>query len=339
MRSILTILLTLFVKTLLACSCAPLGELSKTDIDKTDYIALVRIKEILPAKVDSPKFYNENNYFKIVIEEISHFKGSHFTEIIVAGGHPKFNTWTSCDFGMNEKEEWIIFAQYDKGKPFVYPCWRTKQYRQADGFRDWQYQRGLKEISFLDSFFHRESPDINRKGEVKFYYPNGNLEKVEHYKKGELHGQIEYFFPDGKLYGKGFYYKGFLDKTFNWYYHDGAIENRTTYNRGLKVDTSIYYIKYANSYHPFFVTVYNNVGEVSLFQEYGGDWEKRYLWTETIYDPKTHKEKIIFYFEGGQIRSVQYRLNKKDFGEYVEYDEEGKITRQWKYDENGKVIK
>jgi hypothetical protein len=147
------------------------------------------------------------------------------------------------------------------------------------------------------------------------------------------------FFPDGKLYGKGCYYQGLLDKTFNWYYHDGAIEKRTTYNKGLKVDTSIYYIKYAKGYHPFFVTVYNKLGEVILFQEYGGDWKKRYLWTETIYDPEAHKEKIIFYFEGGQIRSIQYRLNKKDFGEYVEYDEQGKVTRQWKYDENGKVIK
>lgn len=339
MRYLLLLIFTILTEALFACSCSFLGELSKTDIDKTDYIALVRIKEILPDKVDSPKYYDANSYFKIVVEEISHYKGNHFTEIIVAGGHPKFNTWTSCDFGMNEKEEWIIFAQYDKGKPFVYPCWRTTQYRQADGFRDWQYQRGLKEVVFLDSFFHKESPDINRKGEVKYYFPNGNIEKIEHYRKGKLHGQIEYFFPDGKLYGKGFYYKGLLDRTFKWYYHDGAIERRTTYNKGLKVDTSIYFIKYAKGYHPFFVTVYNKLGEVILFQEYGGDWQKRYLWTETIYDPKAHKEKIIFYFEGGQIRSIQYRLNKKDFGDYVEYDEQGKITRQWKYDENGKVIK
>lgn len=339
MRYLLTVFLILFTKIILACSCGFLGELSKIDIDKTDYIALVRIKEILPAKVDSPKYYDANSYFKIVVEEISHYKGSHFTEIIVAGGHPKFNTWTSCDFGMNEKEEWLIFAQYDKGKPYVYPCWRTSQYKQADGFRDWQYQRGLKEVSFLDSFFLKESQTtITKNGEVKYYFPNGNVEKVEHYKNGKLHGEINYFFPDGKLYGKGFYHKGLLDKTFNWYYHDGAIEKRTTYNKGLKVDTSIYYIKTGNGYHPFSVSVFNKKGEIVLFRQFNGDWEKRYLWREIVYDPKTHKEKITHYFESGQVMTVGYRLNKKNFGDYIEYDEQGKIIRQWKYDENGKAI-
>src|SRR5690606_25492835 len=107
MRFVIVLFFTLFTGTLYACSCAILGGLSKTDIDKTDYIALVRIKEILPIKVEAPKYYDTNSYIKIVVEEISHYKGGHFTEIIVASGHHKFNTWTSCDFGMSEKEEWI----------------------------------------------------------------------------------------------------------------------------------------------------------------------------------------------------------------------------------------
>lgn len=75
MKYLLTVLLILFTKVILACSCGFLGELSKIDIDKTDYIALVRIKEILPTKVDSPIYYDANSYFKIVVEEISHYKG------------------------------------------------------------------------------------------------------------------------------------------------------------------------------------------------------------------------------------------------------------------------
>lgn len=340
MRHILTFLLLLFTKLALACSCGPLGELSKIDIDKTDYITLVRIKEILPVKVDSPKYYDSNSFIKIIVEELSHYKGNHFTEIIVASGHPKFNKWTSCDFDMNEKEEWVIFAEYDKGKPFVYPCWRTIKYKQVNGFRDWQYKRGIKELLFLDEFFNKESQNIsNRKGKVKYFFPNGNIDRIEHYKKGKLHGEIKYFFPDGALYGKGYYKRGLLNKTFYWYYHDGAIEKKTVYNKGLMVDTSIYYVKTANGYSPFFVSVYNKKGELLLFQHYEGNGLKRYLWTENVYDPKSHKEKTIFYFESGQIRSVQYRLNKKYIGDYTEYDEQGKIIRQWKYDENGKVVK
>jgi len=85
MRYFLLFLFIITTKALEACSCSFLGELSKTDIDKTDYIALVRIKEILPVKVDSPKYFDANSYFKIIVEEISHYKGNHFTEIIVSG--------------------------------------------------------------------------------------------------------------------------------------------------------------------------------------------------------------------------------------------------------------
>ncbi|MHA4875500.1 hypothetical protein, partial [Enterococcus faecium] len=69
MRYIILFFLTILTEAIFACSCGFLGELSKTDIDKTDYIALVRIKEILPAKVDSPQYYDANSYFKIIVEE------------------------------------------------------------------------------------------------------------------------------------------------------------------------------------------------------------------------------------------------------------------------------
>lgn len=340
MKYLLTFSSILFTKVLFACNCAFLGELSKTDIDKSDYIALVRIKEILPVIIDSPKYNQSDSYFKIVVEEVFHYKGPSFSEIIVAGGHPKFKRWTSCDFDMDENQEWIIFAKFDRGKPFLYPCGRTALYRQADGFRDWQYHLGIKEVLFLDKFFHKNLRNNTiTKGEIRYFFPNGMLEKVENYKKEKLHGEIKYFFPDGKLNGEGFYRKGLLDKTFYWYYPDGAIKSKSSYHKGLNIDTLINYIKIRNSYYPSFVSIYNKRGKIILFQEYSGSLQKRFLHRESVYYPKYNKEKITFYYENGKINSIQYKLNNKDFGDYIEYDKQGKIKRQWKYDDYGRAIK
>lgn len=320
----------------LSCDCLGLGELSKNDIDKADYIALVKIKEILSLKADSTFPFKQENFFKAIIEESSLYKGTHVAEIIVAGGNFKFQTWTSCDFGMNENEEWVIFGRYIKGKVFIYPCGRTIKYRQVDGFRDWQTQFGIRELNFLDEYFKKSGSSNQRKnGELKYFFPNGNIEKIEHYKRGKLQGDIEYYFPDGKLYGKGNYHKSKLDKIFTWYFRSGNIEQVTTYSNGIKIDTSVYYTQIKGHY-PIVIYVYNKKGELLLFQEFTA--LEHYLRNETIYDIENKKEKIIFYYPNGKIQTIGYRINKKDWGEYIEYDELGNIIRKWKYDENGKVI-
>ncbi|RYE28286.1 MAG: hypothetical protein EOP48_33645, partial [Sphingobacteriales bacterium] len=242
--------------------------------------------------------------------------------------------------GMNEGQEWVIFAQYDKGKPFVYPCWRTVLYRQENGLRDWQHKTGFKEIAFLDNAYHKtQEISINKEGKVKTLFPNGNVEKVEQYKNGQLNGTVEYYFPDGKLYGKSEYLNGELHGKSFWYYQDGAIETETKYRNDIKVDTSIYYIRTAKGYKPFFVHVFDNNGNLLRFQHYAGDYQERYLWNEDIYELTIRKVTHIFYHKNGHVQSIGYTVNNKSWGDYTEYDEQGNVIRSWKYNEQGKVIK
>jgi antitoxin component YwqK of YwqJK toxin-antitoxin module len=324
----------------LACRCSHLGVLSQRDIDKTDYIALVKIKDILPATVESPRYYDSKSYFKIVVEEIKHYKGSHLSEIIVAGGHEKFGTSTSCDLGMMEGSEWIIFAQNDKDRPIVYPCWRTTYYKNADGLRDWQFGRGFQELAFLDTFFKlKKEESLITNGTNKIFFPNGKLEKVEYFRQGKLDGLVEYYYPSGVMFGRIGYKNGVLHGKSLWYYPDGSLQNEEKFLKGIKIDTAIYYTFSAAGNVPHMVSIFNKKGERLRFQEYGGNYQERFLSFEIVYEPENKKETRIYYHSNRQVSSISHEIKGIRHGEAIEYDEKGKIKRIIKYDVEGKVIK
>ena len=158
MKQILVIALLILSKNLFACRCDLPLEFSKKDIDQADYIALVKIKKILPlqdhAFLNNPYRYN---YFKIVIREKRNYKTHKFKEIIVMGGHPKFNTWTSCDYDMNENEEWIVFGKHERGKVVVNSCSRSARFIQYPATNDYRSQNALEKIKFLDNFFDKKN--------------------------------------------------------------------------------------------------------------------------------------------------------------------------------------
>src|SRR5690606_11791605 len=129
------------------------------DIDKADYISLVKIKKILPLK--DPEFLhnpNRQQYFEILVEEKCVYKGDKLKKIIVNGGHPKFNSWTSCDYDMNENEEWLIFGKQEKGKIVVNSCTRTARFIQHPAPNDFRSQQVLTHIKFLDDFYDKINP-------------------------------------------------------------------------------------------------------------------------------------------------------------------------------------
>jgi antitoxin component YwqK of YwqJK toxin-antitoxin module len=339
MRPCLLTLLLLICTASQACRCIDLGSLSKSELDKTDYIALVKVKHILPYSADSVKMFNDP-YLKIVVEELRHYKGGRASEIIVQGGHEKFRTWTSCDYGIGEGDEWVIFAQYDQGKPTVKFCGRSVGYRKSNGFRDWQFSSGFKELAFLDSAFGKPLNNIScPEGVETVFYPNGQREKVAQYAGGQLHGTVEYFYPNGQPYGKLQYQHGQLHGSSRWYYRDGSLQLETRYKAGMKVDTSFYYIPspkgpILNSLH-----VYNQKGENLYSRFTGGTYKEQYLEQENIYDPILQKRTTIEYHSNGQVAYRYHTVKGKPWGASTEYDKEGKIIRQRHYEENGKLIR
>jgi antitoxin component YwqK of YwqJK toxin-antitoxin module len=339
MRHLFFLVLLLNANVSSACVCAHIGALTKAVVDKTSYVALIRITEILPFKVDSPK-YRGDIYFKIIVEEITHFKGPNQKELIVSGGNKKFNTWTSCDFGMAENDEWVIFGEIQKGQAYVHPCTRTARYRAASGYRDLRFKSGINELDFLNAVFNKQTDKPSTKnGKVNHYFPNGRVEKKERYRNGKLHGEVQYFYPNGVLQARELFYKGKQHKASLWYYHDGSLETKTKYDKGLRVDTFIYYSKTRNSSQPYLVSVYNKKGELTLSREYGGEDSKRFLSRETVYQPALKKETTTFFYPDGKVRSVGHRTYGYDSDEYIEYDELGNVKRRTVYGEEGRTIK
>ncbi len=65
-------------------------------------------------------------------------------------------------------------------------------------------------------------------GEKKYFYPNGNVESIEFYKNGQLHGKFKKFFEDGKLQLEQDFVNGVMQGLSIRYYPNGNVEERVT---------------------------------------------------------------------------------------------------------------
>ena len=116
-----------------ACKCAFLGEFNTKEVKNFDYVALVRLSDFSPnGRIDSLR-NREELYYWAEIEEKAIFKGNSISKIKIHRGRREFGYGSSCDFGMKEGEEWILFAKSDGERLWVCPCQRTVLYRNSDG--------------------------------------------------------------------------------------------------------------------------------------------------------------------------------------------------------------
>ena len=171
-----------------ACACPYLEELSEKDLQQYNYIALVKINAII-----SDETTGQNSgvgSFVVRISELLHFKGKSYKELLVAGGHEKSSVKTSCDLGMAENQQWIIFSRgLYKGRPTVSFCDRNILYRTETGVRDWYGQGGFRELRFLSHHFGKDTSVLETRRYVpgrngfrlRLLYENGSIEKTVRY--------------------------------------------------------------------------------------------------------------------------------------------------------------
>ncbi|TAE12717.1 MAG: hypothetical protein EAY72_09135 [Bacteroidetes bacterium] len=323
---------------LLACDCLWQAELSPKDIANTYYIALVKIKTIEPL-TDTSKQFSHDHFYKIIVDEITHYKGPTVKEIIVQGGHYLFNKWGSCDLGATINQEWIVLAASIANQPTITYCTRSKLYKDADGLKDWQHLTGIQEINVLNTYFEKSNAPTITNGLATTFYPDGKVEQTAHYKNGQLHGTVQYYHPKGWLIGTANYHYGKLDGTQFWYFADGKVESKQTFRRGIPVDSTIRYSYHRDIHTTQYIYVYNRAGKELNCKKFTIGTTNPVLENESIYKPRKQWEKTIYYHPNGQVASVSYRKAQKDFGTYTEYDTLGNITRQWNYDEKGRAMK
>lgn len=71
-----------------------------------------------------------------------------------------------------------------------------------------------------------------REGEWRFFYPDGRLMALEHYRHGSLEGWAETFYPSGKLNTREFWREDVLEDSAFYYHENGSLYRKGCYVNG-----------------------------------------------------------------------------------------------------------
>jgi antitoxin component YwqK of YwqJK toxin-antitoxin module len=298
----------------IACDCVQLGSLTVAALKTYKSIALVKVVEV----VDAYQRTNGEDFpaYRIRVKTIEHYKGDTLTEIIVDGGHPKFKTWTSCFFQLNEGEEWLVFTrEFEQNKSIVQPCDRNARYRSITGLQYWTYQESPT-LVFLNHTYQKTAK-FAKKGKHEVFYANGQKEIEEVYKNGKLSGLKKIWYPDGKILSEMNFKRGKLSGITKWYNEKGNLEKLVEYKKGREVYSKMY--------------------RFSLTEK---GVEASYLDNEIFYDWKKGIATEIYYYLNGQMSNKDQILLKTGtrIGLYYQWDSTGKIIRTGGYDKDGREI-
>ena len=140
----------------------------------------------------------------------------------------EYDKWTSCGLGIQEEEEWLLFAFLNtKGKLSVGGCSLSQQYREKDGFRDspWSPLYSLQKMY--------QHPIDKPKAVV--YYKNGKKEYQITYSQDSLYSTYKKWYPNGQLYYDQQSKSKKLHGKVKKYYPTGQLENQQTYEDGHNI--------------------------------------------------------------------------------------------------------
>lgn len=131
-----------------ACVCVTDAFTAKNALS-ADYVALVKVVRVAAYQRQATK-YAEQPYYTAEIQEVRRYKGEPRQQLVISGGLHSFNTWTSCDMGIDVGEEWLVFGTVEEAT-FVYACGYTTRFRATNGFQELQHREALTRVHMLDS--------------------------------------------------------------------------------------------------------------------------------------------------------------------------------------------
>ncbi len=99
------------------------------------------------------------------------------------------------------------------------------QRRKTDFAKEGLYQRFSPEGTLLEEA-HYLNDSLN--GERKYFFPNGTVESIEHYQKGEYHGKYQKFYESGQLKIEQEFVDGAMQGFSLRYYPNGVLEEKVT---------------------------------------------------------------------------------------------------------------
>ena len=140
-RALLLLLILILPSAMHACICAEIRTL-KEDVLSYTFIARIQVQKTFLTE-DSGFDGNIKVFFKRVNHEIKIlelFKGDSIKTLV------EYDVSSSCEIGLKEGEEWILFAQRHTVTEsyFIAACNPSMPFMNARGEKNWKLQKRIK---------------------------------------------------------------------------------------------------------------------------------------------------------------------------------------------------
>ena len=234
--------------------------------------------------------------------------------------------------GQQELKEKYINGKLDGERKVWYPNGQlmySEYYKEGERHGD--FRRFHSNGQLMYSEYYKEG---KRDGDFKGFHSNGQLEYSRSYKNQKREGAFYEYYPTGQLEKEDYYLN---DKRYNVSrtYYDSTYSN---YSKDYlsRIYLTADSLNYAyNRIQVRREIVYDHDGNVLIIREYrrlgGIDYE--------VYNaPNNGIRTFIYYHKNGNVSSIAYSKENKDFGRYQEFDKNGLPSNHWNYDENGERI-
>ena len=343
---ILFFLLTLIESN--ACTCDPIDITNEGIYGEYDFIALARIDSIFALPNDKGNRSNIfqgatisttsvqtkgfNLYYGATISVIELFIGNFETTIVVSGAnHTIGNGWTSCDIGIDAKEEWILYCDRDgAGRLRVHFCSPSIMSRNKIEERDWFYERGMKELKYLRNYCGiAENESTIVLGYKELQYSSGQTEVCEYFVDSKREGHRTRFYADGTLMSKEKFKGGKLNGISIWYDRRGYLWRKLNYREDNYVDTCFSYFSHGGI---DIMSIYSPTGQrIEQYNfSYKGILEKHYK-----YDLRIDSDYRTWYHENGAVKRIsEYVGRTYKIVSTAEFAENNDLLKEWRYFHN-----
>jgi len=165
--------------------------------------------------------------------------------------------------------------------------------------------------------------DDKQDGECRAYYPSGGFREYSMYKNGKRHGLEESYYENGNLRRTVVFYEGEYDQELREYFEDGQLEFVTGYNTGKKHGI---FRRYSKQGILIGEAMHNN----GLLE-----WSKQFRWdgkiTEhALYAGGKRNGITTHYYPTGKVASKTYYVDDRQKS-HIRYDTRGKVTEEKTY--------
>ena len=312
-----------------ACMCSQYHRDMNRAIKEYSFIAHVKIiKKSLPEKSDTSlvkQYFDPGSIRKVEIEIIELYKGTNRTLIA------EWGVGTSCDMGIRENEEWVLFGNYidDKYASVSY-CNVWIKLANAEGERHWMYDSGIEAMQELRKLANIPQREI-KDGKLVSYFQNGNMQAEEEYRNGLLNGYRKIYYSNGRLMKEGLFEKGKPSGSHKEYARHGQLISEFYYEKE-HITHSVWW--YDTSYSE------RRLDAIFLSPTDGNDNMPPPLiqkYTEGWFDTLSGNRYSVVYSRMGQVTKENYSFSHEVSKLTCEYFGSGRLKSENHYFKNGEV--